>query len=143
LNNKYFKVVTKVNFVRITLFVTTLSLLMSCGTSRQGTSDNASTIEVRITPQFVTLAGGATQLFQGKETTTTPNGSSSSAAIILDPGAFTWEVKEGPAGGKLAPSPTQPAFYQYTAPFAPGVYHVVITSRRAPTQNDVAEVTVK
>jgi hypothetical protein len=141
--NKYFKQVSNQKLLEITLFVSVLLLMLSCGTSPEGSGAKVSAPEVKITPQFVTVVRGDTQLFQAKETVTTSTGSSTSATINMDPTTFTWEIQEGFAGGTLIRSPTQPGFFLYTAPAAPGKYHVVVTSRRDPSQSDIAEVEVK
>lgn len=49
----------------------------------------------------------------------------------------SWSIAEGPAGGSIDRAGT------YTAPPAPGVFHVVATSISDPRQIDTAEVTVK
>jgi hypothetical protein len=51
-------------------------------------------------------------------------------------GSVTWAVQEGAAGGAIT------AAGVYTAPAAPGTYHVVATSRADATRSAVVPVTV-
>lgn len=141
--DKYIELVSSQKPTLLVLLVTALLMLVvSCGTSPEGSGSKVSNVEIRITPQNVTMVRGTNQLFQGKETTTTPTGSSVNATVVMDPKAFVWSIQEGPAGGTLIPSVTNPGFYLYTAPAAPGTYHVVITSRKDSSQSDVAQIEV-
>jgi hypothetical protein len=84
---------------------------------------NVDIVTVAVTPTTFTLAGGTTKLFSATVTGSTNK-------------AVTWTVQEGSAGGTISTGGT------YTAPFTPGTYHVVATSKADNTKNATATVTV-
>lgn len=81
-------------------------------------------INVAVSPATATLTLGETQQF-----TATVTGAQDTGVI--------WSVQEGNAGG------TVDAAGLYTAPDAPGTYHVVAASRADPSQTATATVTVR
>ncbi len=78
---------------------------------------------VTVSPALVTLATKAQQMFQ-----CTVTGSPD--------GVCTWSVAEGAPGGSIS------ALGSYQAPMIAGTYHVVATSRAAPTKSATATVQV-
>ena len=78
---------------------------------------------VTLLPSGVTLAPGQTQTF-------------APAVTGLTNAAVTWSVQEGTLGGAITPAGA------YTAPLAPGVYHVVATSQEDATVLGMATVAV-
>ena len=78
---------------------------------------------INVLPNPATVFLGATQRF-----TATVTGSNNMAV--------TWSVQEGAAGGSITSAGV------YTAPQAPGTYHVIATSVAIPTQSAPVTVTV-
>ena len=83
-------------------------------------------IRVRIAPRFVTLSTGASATF-----TALVRGTRSGQST-----AVTWSVQEGPGGGAVDDSG------QYSAPDAPGTYHVVAASVADSSKKASATVAV-
>ncbi len=79
-------------------------------------------ISVAVEPADLTLPPGGSRLF-------------TAVVSASDNPSVTWEVVEGAAGGSVDPGGA------YTAPEAPGTYHVVATSVADPTKR--AEATVR
>ncbi len=101
-------------------------LLTSCGgggSSAAPPPPPPPTVAVVISPNTVTLPAGGAQTF-----TATVEGSANTAV--------TWSVQEGAAGGTITSSGV------YTAPQAPGTYHVVATSVADNTKSATATLTV-
>jgi len=102
-----------------TLGLAMLLAVFGCGGGGGGSPPGS----VNINPKNVTLTLGDNQTF--------------GATITGSPGAgVTWAVAE-PGGGTI----TAAGFY--TAPGAPGTYHVVATSQLDPTQTAAATITVQ
>jgi hypothetical protein len=81
-------------------------------------------VEVKVSPATATIATGASQPF-----TCTVTGSADSGC--------TWSVQEGSSGGSVTSAGV------YTAPSAPGTYHVIAAIRADPSKGaGVATVTV-
>jgi len=89
--------------------------------SRQEAS--AQSVVVEVTPSSIALAPGGRQDFVASVTGTVDT-------------QVTWSVTEGAAGGNVS------ATGGYTAPSAPGTYHVVAASAADPTARATATVTV-
>ena len=96
------------------------------------------TVTVTISPTSATLAGGGTTLLGGTQRIETHH----SVDVDSNYAIFDWRVDEGAGGGSLAPSPTSSAYCIYTAPAAPGLFHVTITSMRDPSASATATIGV-
>lgn len=79
-----------------------------------------------VSPPTIQLAPGESQAFLA-------------TAAGPSPGVLTWSVLEGPAGGAVVPSGTSAV---YTAPTAPGVYHLSAESAADPTLKASSVITV-
>lgn len=90
--------------------------LLACSQAAR-TIDTTDSIDVR--PPAATVQTGGTLSF------------TAAASVEVD-----WSIREGPSGGAVS------AAGFYTAPSAPGVFHVVATSRADPTRSGSATVTV-
>ena len=106
-----------------------------------GATDPDLSVAVEIEPYSVTVSPGATKAFRGRATVARK--STSTYEIDQNASSFTWVVTEGSEGGTLRPSSSTETTYIYTAPRIPGIYHVVIISKRDQTQTAQAIVTVK
>jgi archaellum component FlaG (FlaF/FlaG flagellin family) len=80
-------------------------------------------VQVTVTPRTPSVAVGGSVAFSASVTGASDTG-------------VSWTVQEGPAGGAVSGSGV------YTAPGAPGTYHVVATSVADGTKSDTATVTV-
>ncbi|HEV2388800.1 MAG TPA: kelch repeat-containing protein [Candidatus Acidoferrales bacterium] len=80
-------------------------------------------VSISVSPTTAELAAGATQLFTAAVEWTVNTG-------------VTWAVQEGPGGGTIDGTGL------YTAPAAPGAFHVVVTSSADTSMSAVALVTV-
>lgn len=82
------------------------------------------TVQVSVSPSAATLTLRDTQTF--------------TASVVGSPNAaVTWSIEEGAAGGSITSGGV------YTAPNAPGKFHVVATSQADPNQKARATVTVQ
>lgn len=116
-----------------------LLLLTRCGITNPDGS-----VTVDINPTAVTLSPGSTALFQGTETTSRASAGTGTIVLNKETDAFVWTISEGDGvGGTLAKDNTSSTGYIYTAPAAPGVYHVVISSKQDPWASATALITVQ
>ena len=101
----------------VVLATLALSVLAACGASSTNASSApaAASIAVTITPPSTSTDACQSVSFKGTVTGTVNQG-------------ITWSVKEGPAGGAVSTEGV------YTAPSAPGTYHVVATSAADSTR---------
>lgn len=88
---------------------------------------SASTIAVSVAPATASLQPGQTQTFAA--TVTGSNNGNSTPSV-------SWSIREGTTGGQVT------AGGVYTAPAAPGAYHVVATSNADRTRAATAQVNV-
>lgn len=95
----------------------------STSPSTSSGATTAKTVSVSVSPTTASIGAGASLAF-----TATVSGS--------DNGSVTWSVQEGNLGGTVTSGGV------YTAPSAPGTYHVIATSQADSTQNGVATITV-
>jgi hypothetical protein len=102
----------------VALLAATLASLLGCGSSNAPQA-----IAVSISPSSASVQANATQAFTASVTGSAITGAS-------------WSVAEGTSGGAITPSGA------YTAPSAPGSYHVVAASAADPTVTASAVVTV-
>jgi len=101
------------------------AFLAGCGADNRPSepADNPVPVHVSINPSAITVPQGGSQSFAASVT-----GS--------DNTAVTWKVQEGAAGGAITSAGV------YTAPAAPGDYHVVATSQADSTKSATATVNV-
>ena len=100
------------------LIATLLSALLACGSPSA-----TEAITVAISPSSASVQAGATQAFTASVTGATNT-------------SVSWSVAEGSSGGAVTSSGV------YTAPSAPGSYHVVAASEAKPSATATAVVTV-
>ncbi len=92
-------------------------------------TESESLLWLRVEPASIQLAPGATAVFR-------PNLNYPKGVNYLRP-PVKWSVQEGDAGG------TVDVQGHYTAPAAPGTYHVIAERTDAKGVRDIAIVTVK
>lgn len=92
-------------------------------------TESESLLWIKVEPTAIELAPGATATFR-------PNLNYPKGVNYLRP-PVKWSVQEGAAGG------TVDVMGRYTAPSAPGAYHVVVERTDAPGVRAIATVTVK
>jgi hypothetical protein len=85
---------------------------------------------VDVFPTTVTVTAGLQALIQA-------NVSGGTSSVV------NWSIAEGSSGGTIVPDPPFDEFATYTAPLAPGTYHVIATSASDPTKSAVVTVTVQ
>jgi chitinase len=95
----------------------------------------ASGVEVTVSPAVVNLHPGDIVVIQA-------------SVIGSENSDIEWTMEEGSAGGRLGPLPTGErdgrvvAAVRYTAPAAPGSFHVVARSKADETRTAIATVVV-
>ena len=120
---------------RVTILFASLCLLVPVGCGGGGSASGGAspvsvgasreqTITVTISPLTLTILPGKSETF-----TATVAGTDNKAVI--------WSVQEGAAGGSITDGG------RYTAPTAPGVYHVIARSKANQDKKATATVTVK
>ena len=107
------------------------SLLMVCVGLGCGTDQ---TVTIEIDPTSVpVIMGGRTASFSCTVTDENPSNQRSESE---------WSIDEGAVGGSLAPDPLSDVYMIYTAPAAPGFFHVSCAARADTSVKATASIGV-
>jgi len=108
-----------------TLAILVVASLLEIACGESSTPGGAGQMSVTVTPHAATLTPGGTATFSASVT----------GAAAGQSTAVTWSVQESGGGGVDASG-------KYTAPGAPGIFHVIATSAADAAKKDSATVTV-
>lgn len=108
-----------------------------CGVS----ADPDLAVTVGVSPANIVVSPGASQSFQATETSTRK--STGAIVVTSDVSAFDWTILEGRDGGDLDADTGTTTRFVYTAPSAPGTYHLVIADKQDSSQVATALIIVK